>query len=42
MGQFVLYFEWDDWPNLQGSYEGQLGLFHPFNIGPIEGIKLRP
>ena len=30
MGQFVLYFEWNNWPNLQGSYAGQLDLILPF------------
>ena len=30
MGQFALYFEWDNWPNSQGMYVGQLDLISPF------------
>ena len=36
------YFEWDNWPNMQGSYVGQSDLITPFNTWLIQRIKLRP
>ena len=30
MGQFALYLEWDNWPDMQESYVGQLDLLALF------------